>query len=240
MIGQDEPISKQEDAQEEPSQEASAPPDENQAPNPSSQATELQPETPSQPARPSFFKRALIFLFSPETRFGRGMRAVTRTLAMLVSFFALGFLVAYLFLYRPADQALAAARSEAQSLQTQLTGLQSSFETNQKDLLQAQQQTGLQQTRIQVLSVLDHAQTARLALTTKAAGDAAQRSIRAASTQLEQALPAIKTVDPSAAVALRARLELIANEAAGDPKTAIADLNILIEGLQLLDQKLGK
>jgi hypothetical protein len=239
MNGQDEPIINQENAPEPLPQEIPAISD--QSVDQSLQPVEVQPETPPAPARrPGFFKRALNFLFNPETRFGRTMRAVTRTLAMVVGFFALGFLVAYLVLYTPTDRSLTAARSEVQSLQTQLTSVQSSFETTRNDLLQAQKRTGIQQTRIQVLSVLDLAQTARLALSTKVAGDTAQKSVRTASTQLEQALPAIKNVDPDAAVALKTRLELILNEVASDPKTAIADLNIFIEGLQLLDQKLGR
>ncbi|MEJ5203364.1 MAG: hypothetical protein WHV66_14145, partial [Anaerolineales bacterium] len=46
-------------------------------------------------------KGALYVLFSPETRMGRFLRPLVRWLAIIVGLFALGFLTAYLLLYRP-------------------------------------------------------------------------------------------------------------------------------------------
>lgn len=209
-------------------------------PEEGSSGSQAEPSSPPAPSRPGFLKRGLQFLFNPETRFGRTVRAVTRALALTVSFFALGFLLAYLLLYRPASQSLEEARLEAETLQGQLASAEESLQTTRQDLLQAQERLSIQQTRIQVLSVLDHAQSARLALSARNGAATAQKSIAAAVQQLEQALPEIKALDPNLATTLKARLDLISAEAARDPKTAVADLNILIEALQLLDQNLSQ
>lgn len=207
--------------------------------------TAVQPEEASaeaqvEPTHPGFVKRSLQFLFNPETRFGRVMRSVTRALALIVSFFALGFLLAYLLLYYPASQALESARIEVKTLQGQLADAEESVQTARQDLLQVQKRLSIQQTRVQVLSILDHAQSARLALSARNGSATAQKSITTAVQQLDQLLPEIKALDPNLATTLKARLDLINAEAARDSKTAVADLNILIEALQLLDQNLSK
>ncbi|NPV76657.1 MAG: hypothetical protein HPY59_09830 [Anaerolineae bacterium] len=216
-----------------------------ETPGQESPLTAAQPEEDSsgsqtEPSRPSFLKRGLQFLFNPETRFGRAARSVTRTLALIVSFFALGFLLAYLLLYRPASLSLEDALLKAETLQGQLANAEESLQTTRQDLQQAQERLSIQQSRIQVLSVLDHAQSARLALSARNGSATAQKSITAAIQQLEQVLPNIKAFDPNLASTLKARLDLISAEAARDPKTAVADLNILIEALQLLDQNLSQ
>lgn len=192
------------------------------------------------PARPGFFKRLIHFLFNPETRFGRGMRTFTRTLAMVVGFFGLGFLVAYFLLYRPTDQALTNTRSNLQTIQSQLNTTQNSLENSQNELKKIQEQTEIQQVRIQVLSMLNQAQTARLALATKDSGNTAKDSIQTAAVQLEKVLPTLTKINPDTAVNLKARLDLVKNELASDPKTATADLNLFIEKLRILDQQLLK
>lgn len=204
-----------------------------------SQEPALQPEAVP-PSRPGFFKRAIHFLFNPETRFGRSMRAITRTLAMIVGFFGLGFLIAYILLYRPTDQALTLARSDLQSTQSQLDTARDSLATSQDELKKTREQTEIQQVRIEVLSMLNMAQTTKLALVTKDSGNTAKESIQAAAVQLDNIFPTLTKIDPDAAVNLKARLDLVKNEMGSDPKTAAADLNMLIEKLRILDQQLSK
>ncbi|MCC6146050.1 MAG: hypothetical protein IT308_00625 [Anaerolineaceae bacterium] len=230
---------KQEENNEPASEEIPAPDDDAEEFTPQ---PELPVEQEPQPesARPGFFKRSLKFLFDPETRFGRGVRAVTRGLGLAVGFFALGFLLAYLLLYRPVSQAWESAQLEASSLQTQLANAEETLKTTQNDLQKTKDRFSIQQTRIAVLSILDHAQSARLALSARNGGETAKEAITATVKALNQALPAIKVHDAELSSMLESRLKLISSEAAKDPSTAVADLNIFIKALQLFDQNLAK
>jgi len=208
------------------------------------QTSQFSEEPQAEPApsakQPGILNRIITFLFNPETRFGRGMRAVTRTLAIIVGFFALGFLLAYLLLYRPTNQALESVVHQAQSLQKQLSDAQSALEITRNDLSRVQAQAEKRQTHIQVLSILDNALSVRLVLAEKTPGDPARRFLQNASEQLDQALPGIREVSPNTATALKARLDLIAGEISRDPRTAAADLDILIENLRALEQQLSQ
>lgn len=231
MLEQAEDAENQEELLETPDQESPLPPAQ-----PEEEPSGVQPEPP----RPGFLKRGLHFLFNPETRFGRTVRGITRALALMVIFFALGFLLAYFVLYRPARLDLESTRLRAETLQGQLSSTEKNLQTVQQEFQQTQERFTVQQIRIQVLSVLDHAQSARLALSARNGTATAQKSIAAAVQQLEQALPDIKALDPNLATTLKARLDLINTEANKDPKTAVADLNIFIEALQLFDQNLSQ
>lgn len=213
-------------------------------------ATAAEETEPSQPVeKPSLVKRFLRFLFNPETRLGRGMRAVVRALALAVVFFAGGFLVAYLLLYQPANEALENSQSKVRAVQTQQFEIQANLNLARADLNElknryqdAQDQATIQQTRIHILTTLGYAQAARLSLSIprdELKTNPAGKDLSAASAALSNALPVIEKKDADLAKSLKSRMELILVEAERDPKTALADLNILIETLQLIDKTLG-
>lgn len=119
----------------------------------------------------------LNWLFDPSTARGRSMRTFSRWAAVVIGFFALGFLVAYFALYRPVMQQLEASRAEAAALTQQVDTLQGKFNAadgelkNTKNLLlqaqngQAETQDSLKQldTKHKVLEILYDVTAARLA-----------------------------------------------------------------------------
>jgi hypothetical protein len=195
---------------------------------------------PPKPPRKPWLYRVLYALLSPETRLGRFMRPVMRWTAAIVGLFALGMLAAYLLLYTPASQQLAAARAELQSAQQQAGKTNSTLAAAQKNLADLQTQFDQSQAalkkagmRVSLLQVANQIATARLALDNRD-GAAAQKALADARTILNQVLPDVRSTDASAATQLDSRLTLVVSEL-NDPATAQADLAILANKLSTLD-----
>ena len=91
-------------------------------PKPEPAPAPAQAETKTGPAKAATLTPEIVKpkakLFGGDTKAGRALRAVIRTIAFIVGFFALGFFTAYLLLYRP---------------------LQSQSKVNTQDLTQARQ-----------------------------------------------------------------------------------------------------
>ena len=66
-------------------------------------------------------------LFGGDTRAGRALRSVIRTIAFVVGFYALGFFTAYLLLYRP-------LQNQYKAVNAQLTQVTQELEQKQSDL----------------------------------------------------------------------------------------------------------
>ncbi len=195
----------------------------------------VEPETVAEagPPAPSFSRRVLKFLFDREGRVGRVLRPVLRTTALIVGMFALGMLATYILYYRPQAQTLEETRSRLATVQAGLDTAQSDLQQTRRDLDKATADLAAMTTRSQVLEVLSRVNTIRYAL---AAGDkaAATTALEAANTALSPLLPAIKAGNVEVATAIQDRLGLVAREMSRDPKTAQADLGLLVETLQNL------
>ena len=201
-------------------------------------------ETPAAPPKPPFFRRVMGFLFNPETRLGRGMRAAVRIAGVTVGLLALGFLAAVLLLWRPSQQTLertqaqltdtqaqlSTAKEEAASLETQLT-------TARADRDQAQSLAARSQTRAGVLKVLYAVTTARMALERRD-GQMAHKSLEDAQAQLNESLPSLQALSPADAERIASRLDLARSELPRDPATAATDLEILDRWLLELEAAL--
>lgn len=230
-----------------PAQENAAPPSTETVPPAEESSIETEPlPVEASSSSPSGFQNVLYTLFSPETRVGRFMRPALRWAALVVGLFAIGFLTAYLLLYRPTQELLNNATSNLQSLNQQMdeqkTKMQSVESNLQQALNQSQQDRAaleLAQSRYQLLSTLHQVEIARLALTNRD-GPTAQKALIQARAQIDLLLPFVKTHDAELASSLDARLSLIANEINRDPQTAQADLEILSKALELLDQVYAK
>jgi hypothetical protein len=198
------------------------------------------PAEPQQPARKPWLYRAFYALLSPETRLGRFMRPFLRWTAAIVGLFALGMLAAYLLLYAPAAQQLAAARAELQSAQQQAGKTNSTLAAAQQNLADLQTQYDQSQAalkkagiRVNLLQVANQIAAARLALDNRD-GVGAQKALADARTILNAVLPDVETTDANAATQLDSRLTLVVSEL-NDPATAQADLALLATRLSALD-----
>jgi len=198
---------------------------------------------PQKPARKPWLYRFFYALLSPETRLGRFMRPALRWTAAIVGLFALGLLAAYLLLYNPTAQQLAATRVELQAAQQQAGDTKAALAAAQKNLADMQVQYNQAQgalkkaaIRVSLLQVSNQVAAARLALYNKD-GTAAQKALTDARTILDQVLPDVKGIDANAGTQLDSRLTLVTSEL-NDPATAQADLAILATKLSDLDSAL--
>ncbi len=205
---------------------------------------EAEGETPAVAPKPPLLRRVMGFLFNPETRLGRGMRAAVRIAGVTVGLLALGFLAAVLLLWRPSQQSLertqaqladtqaqlSTAKEEAASLETQLTAARADRE-------QAQSLAARSQTRAGVLKVLYAVTTARMALERRD-GPVAHKSLEDAQAQLNESLPGLQALRPADAERIAGRLDLARSELPRDPATAATDLEILDRWLLELEAAL--
>jgi hypothetical protein len=205
-------------------------------------------ETPSAPPaaekpKQSAGSTVLNFLFSPQTGRGRFMRTLLRWVAAIVGLFALGLLVTYILVYRPAQQQLDATQVELKGVQQQLLEVQATLTSTQKGLQDVQGQYQQSQAalkkanlRVRLLWVLNYVNSARLALTNKD-GAAAQNALNSAKSEIDGALADLQAFDPAAANLVSTRLGLVISEL-NDPVTAQADLDILYNKLVDVDNAL--
>ncbi len=190
-------------------------------------------------------KRSLLArMYDPETKFGRFMRVLTRTLAVIVGLFALGVLVTYLMLYRP-------LADEANGLKSNLTQAQQQSEQLQKDLTKAQQDvTQLKKTNTDLTASLDKAKGSQAVLTALnavnlaryhvASGSAAEAksALDTVPAALDDVAKAAGSANTAQIADVRSRLALVLGEMERDPQTAASDLGILVTQLTDLGKKL--
>lgn len=204
-------------------------------------ASPIQPaaetETPSQPES----KGLLLFLFNPQTRLGRFMRRLVRGLAVFAVIFAIGFLTAYLLLYRPERAARMEALQQSANLEQQLNETKTELTKTAADLKTVQERYNTEKTRadkltirVQIAAVIQSALEAQNALANRETGIARQ-AVNSAKSALEAVQPAIAEKNPALADDLMTRLQLAISEMERDPKTAQKDLSILVDTLEKVD-----
>ena len=205
---------------------------------------EAEVETHAAPPKPPLFRRVMGFLFNPETRLGRGMRAAVRIAGVTVGLLALGFLAAVLLLWRPSQQSLERTQAQLTDTQTQLSqaqeqaaSLETQLTTARADRDQAQSLAARSQTRAGVLKVLYSVTTARMALERRD-GQMAHKSLEDAQARLNESLPSLQALSPADAERIASRLDLARSELPRDPATAATDLEILDRWLLELEAAL--
>lgn len=194
------------------------------------------PETPpsavadlSEGPRKNWFKRFINWLLSPNTRLGRFNRAVLRTLAWVVGFFALGVLVSYLVWYRPLQNELKQTKADLAQAQEQSAELlvNQGESTRLKDAnLQASLDLATATAHINLLNVVTDVQDVRYYVSE---GNTAKARIALgdAKTALEIVLPDISQTDVKLGQSIQERFSLVEKELTGNKNTVLSDLDIL-------------
>jgi cell division protein FtsB len=192
---------------------------------------------PTPPAAPK--KNFFGTLYNKETRLGRFNRAASRWTALVLSLFALGLLTGYLLLYRPTQQSLdqtqvsykqavhdlADAHKKVQDLTATNTSLSNQVLTLNQNVDRANQ-------HVQILQLVKSLQIARQTLD-KPDPVASRQMLVTANTALNNLAPAIDKNSPGLSKTMQARMDLILSEIDQNPKTAGADVDVLVN--QLLD-----
>jgi len=178
-------------------------------------------------------------LYNKETKFGRFMRAASRWAALVLSLFALGLLAGYFLLYRPTLQSLgqtqASYKQAAQDLANAQKKVQDLAATNASlstQVLTLNQDVDRANQHIQLLQFVKTLQIARLSLD-NADPVAARQMLVNGRTALTSLAPAIDKNSPGLSKTMQARMDLILSEIDQNPKTAGADVDVLVN--QLLD-----
>lgn len=224
---------------------SSLPPSESDQPSPEANEFERSAEAAAAGAEEQPRRGWLYRLFSPETRLGRFMRPLLRLLALIVGLFALGLLAGYLLLYRPAAQALEAARADLQAVQQQLsdseaqrTDLQSRLQSLQQDYEESQAALVEANARVQILKALPYLESARTAIAGNRTA-AARTALESAQAEIDLLLPLVQADNPDLATQIETRLKLVLSELAQEPRTADMDLRTLIDRLEKLEKELA-
>jgi hypothetical protein len=219
-----------------------------QPPNPPGQGQPAEKTIPAEsgapvaakPRKRSIFYRFLNFLFTPNSRFGRSMRAFTRSLAFGVGMFALGMLATYFALYRPAEQDLQATTTQLNKISAQYDATVKELNSLKAATLQEQAAKLNADVRINLQMMINHVMITRTAIV--------GRDFPNAKTALTSAQNDISTIMnlPSVNQPLRddlklidARLTLVSSELSSDPVAAQSDLDLLIQKLTELDKSLS-
>lgn len=206
------------------------------------EAEAAQPAEAEAPRRRSWIKRLGTFLFNPETRLGSTVRAALRWAALVVAVFALGVLTAYVLLYQPAQIDLNATRQSLEAAETLLEENRSALDASARRVDNLQDENQALQSNLEaavrrgyLLKMLHHVHTARIALEDENSS-AAAAALGEARRELEHFLPWLEAEDAEYAKAFSLRLELASNGLTRDPAIALADLDILINSLLLLEK----
>lgn len=199
----------------------------------SASAPETVPETAEIPTAPK-----------STSRWRRILGLALRLAVAAIILFAAGVVTAYFVLYRPSQAQntqtladLSQSRQQLSSAQQNLTTAQNQVKTLQAQTDQALAESAQAVIRSNLQTTLTDVANARLALTNKD-GTAAREAMLAAQTDLGKLLPAVQAKDRPIADAISARLTLALNELSRDPKTALADLDVLTHNLQDLNKLL--
>lgn len=190
------------------------------------------------PKKPSWISRLGRWWFNPESRFGRFNRAALRVLTFAVVLFAAGAMLVYFWLYRPTQQAWQASQEKLASTSQELAGVESELANLKVDYEKAAGEVDNLRTRYQVMGMLSLVNHARAALLSKDA-DAAQTALTEAKKILEEAQPALDSLDKDNTAQIKLRLSLSESEVGTDPETALKDLEILANGLSLTEKALA-
>jgi hypothetical protein len=209
------------------------------------EAAQLQmPPTGKGAPKGSLLGRFFRFVFGAESRFGRGVRLVLRTLAVIVGFFALGFLTAYLLFYVPvlkgsqSGQAeLAQLRSDMASKQTQLDAASQSSQSAETERKRLDTSLTRAQSRIAVLQAANQIYLARYEMATQDSA-AAGLAVDTARNQMKAVLPDLVTLGVEKPETLNTLFDLVKSDIGRDPKLASQDLDRLTSELQLIDKNL--
>jgi hypothetical protein len=203
---------------------------------PAVKAAQIAAEAPPPPKK-GFLQR----LFDPTTRFGRGMRAFTRGLGLVVGLYALGLLTTYVLLYQPMERRHRAAQAELDQMSAAVETLRGDLKLSQSSLAGSEQQRqtaadelARAQARVDGLNARALALETRLALARK--DDAAARL---ALGDLEQALKTLKpALNTTGGESLDKVLALVKSDLSRDARLADEDLQRLLSELELIDQAL--
>jgi hypothetical protein len=238
----DQPESEQPARAQEEAPPSEAPPSEAPAPEmgPSGRTKAPDLKTPSGP------QRVMYSLFGPETRSGRFLRGLLRTLALIVGMFALGLLAAYFLLYRPAEQQLNGIRLQATQSASDLEQARQSLAKTRQDLFAVQTQTGQNQSRLEVevarsqlLRAMNAITLAQMALQANNKAGVV-KNLDTAQGYLQAIQPLLGKKDAQESSTLQALFILARNDLDRDPKLAVQDLERLQSELQRADSNLQK
>jgi hypothetical protein len=192
--------------------------------------------------RPGLFAR----LYSKDTRFGRFMRAATRTVATIVSLFALGLLAGYILLYQPTQRQLASTQADLATERSRTGELEGARDDTQAKLDALQKRYDASQAGLDAVTARMHlarlsssVSLARVALTNRDT-TAAEKAFKDAQTEYEAMRPTAEKVDKDGTSAIKLRLDLVVSEYKNNSKLALADLAILSDSLTTLDGEMGK
>ncbi len=239
----DSGVPKQPEAVSQP--EAEKPPQAAEAQAPFQEETPASPDTaagerPKAPElkTPSAPKRALYSVTSPETRTGRFVRGLLRTLAMIVGLFGLGLLAGYVLLYRPAAQQLDNAHRQATLTAADLQQARQDLDSARQNQQTAQTQAGDVQARLdieiarsQILRSMNAITQARMAIQANNKAGAV-KSLDTAKGYLQAIQPLLSKRDSQQAATLEALFTLTKNDLDRDLKLAAQNLDRLQSELE--------
>ena len=188
--------------------------------------------------------RAARHAFSPDTRTGRVLRPLIRTLGFIIGFFALGLLTCYILLYQPAER-------RARSTQTQLEAARQELDTKQEELRKAalalvgsegdRKTASSALEKIQARLTLQQALTSvvetRLALAQKD-NAAARLALTQAEKQISEQMPVLQKLAGANPDNIAKVIDLAKSDLDRDTNLASQDLQRLASELNLLDKAL--
>lgn len=185
-------------------------------------------------------------LFGGDTRAGRALRAVIRTIAFVVGFFALGFFTTYLLLYRPLQNQYKAVNAQLTQVTQELEQKQSDLDKASLTFLGVQNQNkqltdDLEKARAQIVVVqtLNTLGQVSQNLTAKDSA-AALLSLDKAQNQLNASLPQLEKLGAAQADTLSQLFALVRNDISRDTRLAQQDLDRLNSELMLIESNLSK
>jgi hypothetical protein len=215
------------------------------APDPQkAKAAEIPASAPSPQKKGPLPGRAARHVFSPDTRTGRIVRPLVRTLGFITGFFALGLLTCYILLYQPAER-------KSRSAQAQLEQARQDLDSKQEELRKAAQSLvgseSVRQTtssaleKIQARLALQQALTSvvetRLALAQKD-NAAASLALNQAEAQIKAQMPVLQKLAAANPDNIAKVIDLARSDLNRDATLAGQDLQRLSSELTLLDKAL--
>ena len=179
-------------------------------------------------------KNALASLVDKETRLGRFNRAALRWAALVLSLYALGLFTSFFLLYRPTFQYLIQTQSNYTEVNQNLSIAQRKIQdltaTNTSlanQVLALNQNVDRASQHIQLLKLINSLQAAHISIDNLDTVTARQTLI-SSRTALDALGPVIDKTSAGSSKIMLARLDLITSELDQTPKSAAADLDVLI------------
>lgn len=210
--------------------------DETSAVHSRTQATEIK--------RPGAGRRISYSLSSRESRAGRFFRGLLRWLLILAVLLGVGFFLGYYFFFMPAQQSLnqlsvraTESAVDLQRAQKELEEAQAGLTSAQKSEKTAQDQLGLELTRVQVLRAVVSLRAAQTAVATEDAA-AAEEHVASAQETVQQSQASLDRIDSDASSNIQALFTLVRNGLDSNPEVASQDLERLIAELERLESAL--